>query len=393
MIICIKLKNFYSLREETVLDFTADVSSRRNKYNLEENFLEYNGDKFVNVIGLFGGNAAGKSNIIKAIDFCRNLILHSHLVTNNTPFDFEPFKFQTNQPSEFYIDFVAEGVEYEYSFEISEGRIVSESLYYYPKQRKARVFSREKTNLYSYGKGLISRPTEIEASTGPQTLFLSRGSSMNRAILQTIYRFFSQQVTTEISSFNMGSLSRACFETNRNLMLKAFEVGDSDIIDIRWNDSSSGQPKLLSYHRENPSIAFDFEKEESEGTKRLFFILLGLLNMSNLNCTVFLDEFDLKLHLLLAHFVLDLVRVCKGLQMVFTSHNPTLIDLTRLRPEQIVFVTKRSDGSSEFIPLSDYEGIEKIPDIMKAYLQGRFDGVPYIGNIKSLNLTEDNEGA
>lgn len=191
----------------------------------------------------------------------------------------------------------------------------------------------------------------------------------------------------------MGSLSRACFETNRNLMLKAFEVGDSDIIDIRWNDSSSGQPKLLSYHRENPSIAFDFEKEESEGTKRLFFILLGLLNMSNLNCTVFLDEFDLKLHLLLAHFVLDLVRVCKGLQMVFTSHNPTLIDLTRLRPEQIVFVTKRSDGSSEFIPLSDYEGIEKIPDIMKAYLQGRFDGVPYIGNIKSLNLTEDNEGA
>lgn len=381
------------MREETVLDFTADISSRRNHYELEENIIEYNGDKFVNVIGLFGGNAAGKSNIIKAIDFCRRLILQSHLTTNDTPFDFEPFKFQTHQPSEVYINFIVEGVEYEYSFEISEGRIVSESLYHYPKKRKARVFSREKTNLYSYGKGLISRPTEIEASTGPQTLYLSRGSSMNRTILQKIYRFFSQQVMTQISSFNIGSLSRACFETNRNLLLKAFEVGDSDIIDIRWNESSSGQPKLLSYHRENPTIAFDFEKEESEGTKRLFFILLGLLNMSHLDCTVFLDEFDLKLHLLLAHFVLDVVRESKGLQMVFTSHNPTLIDPTRLRPEQIVFVTKRSDGSSEFIPLSDYEGIEKIPDIMKAYLQGRFDGVPYIGNIKSLNLTEDNEGA
>ena len=393
MIICIKIKNFYSLREETVLDFTADISSRRNSYELEENILEYNGDKFVNLIGLFGGNAAGKSNIIKAIDFCRMLILHSHLSSGNTQFDFEPFKFQTGQPSEFYIDFVVEGVEYEYSFEIYDGKILSENLFHYPKKRKARVFSREKTNLYSYGKGLISRPTEIEASTGPQTLFLSRGSSMNRNLLQTVYRYFSDQVMTEVSSFNIGNLSRTCFESNRSLLLKALEVGDSDITDIRWDESSSGKARLLSYHRENPSIAFDFDKEESEGTKRLFFILMGLLNMRHSDCTVFLDEFDLKLHLLLAHFVLDVVRASKGMQMVFTSHNPTLIDTSRLRPEQIVFVTKRNDGSSEFIPLSDYEGIEKIPDIMKAYLQGRFDGVPYIGNIKSLNFIAGNEGA
>lgn len=393
MIVCIKIKNFFSLRDETVLDFTADISSRRTTYELEENILDYNGDKFVNLIGLFGGNAAGKSNIIKAIDFCRGLILNSHLYGSNTHLDFEPFKFQTAQPSEFYINFVAAGVEYEYSFEISEGRILSESLFHYPNKRKARVFSREKTNLYSYGKGMISRPTEIEASTGPQTLFLSRGSSMNRSILQTVYRYFSDHVMTEISSFNLGNLSRTCFELNRSLLLKAFEIGDSDIIDIRWDESSTGKVKLLSYHQENPSIAFDFDKEESEGTKRLFFILMGLLNMRNTDCTVFLDEFDLKLHLLLARFVLDVVRTSKGMQMVFTSHNPTLIDTSRLRPEQIVFVTKRSDGSSEFIPLSDYKGIEEIPDIMKAYLQGRFDGVPYIGNIKSLNFTANNEGA
>lgn len=158
------------------------------------------------------------------------------------------------------------GVEYEYSFEISEGKIQSENLYHYPKKRKARIFSREKTNLYSYGKGLISRPTEIEASTGPQTLFLSRGSSMNRTLLQNIYRFFSDQVITEIGSFSISALSRTCFEANRKLMLRALEVGDSDIIDLRWDESSSGKTRLLSYHREDPSIAFDFEKEESEGT-------------------------------------------------------------------------------------------------------------------------------
>ena len=99
---------------------------------------------------------------------------------------------------------------------------------------------------------------------------------------------------------------------------------------------------------------------------------------------VFLDEFDLKLHLYLAEFILDVVRASRGMQLVFTSHNPMLLDTSKLLPEQIVFVTKQSDGNSEFVPLSDFEGNERIPDVRKAYLQGRFDGVPYMGNIRSL---------
>ncbi len=75
------------------------------------------------------------------------------------------------------------------------------------------------------------------------------------------------------------------------------------------------------------------------------------------------------------------MRASRGGQIVFTSHNPSLIDTTKLRPEQIVFVNKQADGNSEFAPLSDYEGISKDTDIRKAYLQGRFDAVPYIGDI------------
>lgn len=206
---------------------------------------------------------------------------------------------------------------------------------------------------------------------------------MNRPLAQTVYRFFLNEMVVSTGSFDLSRLSREDFTTYKGLLLKAFEVSDSDITDIRMTEDSLGRMRLQTFHRENPAIAFDFEKEESEGTKRLFFILLVLLKRSMTGAAVFLDEFDLKLHLRLAEFILDVIRASAGAQMVFTSHNPLLIDMDRLRKEQIVFVNKQSNGNSEFIPLSDFE-LGKKTDILKAYLQGRFDAVPYVGNIYSV---------
>lgn len=381
MIVNLRLKNFFSIRDEAVLDFTADQATRKSIERLPENLLEFSSDKFVNIIGLFGSNAAGKSNIIKAVGFCRNLVLNSHLNNEGDTFDFVPFKFQEDKPSEFSIDFVAEGVEYEYSFTLYEGRVLSESLYHFANSRRAKVFERTDTDKYTYGKGMIQRGKEVEVNTGPRTLFLSRASSMNRPIPQTVYRFFRHNMSMGLDAYGMETITREEFDRCLPILLKAFEVSDSDIIDIRLVDNGSGQRRLLTYHKEDPAIPFDFEKEESEGTKRLFFILMMLLHKSLDGAAIFLDEFDLKLHLRLAEFVLDAVRASHGAQLVFTSHSSPLIDTGRLRREQIVFVTKQSDGNSEFVPLSDYDGIGKNTDIQKAYLQGRFDGVPYVGDI------------
>lgn len=384
MILNLKLKNFYSLRDEVVLDFTADLSSRKKKDEKTENLIEFDGDKFVNIIGLFGGNAAGKSNLIKSLDFCRNLILNSHLNNEGTRFDYEPFKFGENLPSEFYMDFVADGIEYEYSFTLLDNEVVSEELNYYPNKRKTRVFSRLNKREYKYGKGLLSRPKEIEANTGSKTLFLSRASSLGRPIAQTVYRFFLNEIVTGLGSFKLDELDTETFEKNRKVLLMAFDVADSDIVDIKIARNQFNQIFLQTYHKENPHLPFDFEKEESEGTKRLFFILLLILDKIKKGAAFFLDEMDLKLHLRLSEFILDLVRASKSAQVVFTSHNSSLINPDLLRPEQIVFVSKLADGISEFIPLSDFEGVDKIKDIQKAYLQGRFDGVPYIGSAYSM---------
>lgn len=365
-----------------MLDFTAEKDRKNQKDYGSQNLIDFNGDKFVNIIGLFGGNAAGKSNIIKAIDFCRNLVLYSHLNNEGTHFDFQPFKFREESPSEFSINFVTEGIEYEYSFQVLKDKVLSESLFYYPNKRRAHVFTRSNTTDYVFRKGSISRPAEVEANTGSQTLFISRASSMNRAIPQTVFRFFLNGIRIGTGDFDLSKTQIQAIELNKEMLLKALEVGDSDIVDFRINEYVPGHFSIQTFHKENPSLPFNFDKEESDGTKRLFFILLMLIQTASADTTIFFDEFDLKLHFRLAEFLLDAVRASGKSQLVFTSHNPALINRNSMRDEQIVFVTKLPDGQSEFVPLSDFEGANKIKDIQTAYLQGRFDGVPYLGNIQ-----------
>lgn len=385
MILRLSLTNFYSIAEEVVLDFTAE---RRRSLHLPENLLDFNGDKFVNIIGLFGSNAAGKSNLIKAIKFCRDLVLTSGNSNSDTIFTYEPFKFEPDRSSKLSLNFAWKGIEYEYSFELLKNRITSESLYYYPQKRKAKVFERHNTDEYTYGKTVIQRPAEIETSTGPQTLFLSRGSSMNRPILQTVYQFFKDGIWVDSGNYNIDNNSRRIIEEHKPMLLKALEISDSDIFDFTLAESSPGIPVLQTFHSENPNIPFDFIKEESEGTKRLFHILLMLIDKAQSDTTIFFDEFDLKLHIRLAEFVLDVVASFGSSQIVFTSHNPALLNRERFRDEQIVFVTKLPKGGSEFVPLSDYKDVSKIKDLQKAYLQGRFDAVPYTGRASELTAAK-----
>lgn len=366
------------MRDEVVIDFTTDEAVRTDQ---RENILYHGKDSFVNVIGLFGSNAAGKSNLIKAVDFCRDLVLKSHLNNEGDALEYERFKFTDDPVSEFGVNFVTEGIEYEYSFALKDGKVLSEELYHFPKGRKALVFKRENGNEFSYRKGVIKRPKEIEGAVGPKTLFISRASSMNRELPQVVYRFFLNELAVGAGSFSFSSLTPERIETDKEVLLRAFEVSDSDIIDVKMEMVSPERYRLLSYHKENPTIAFDFEKEESEGTKRLLFLFLKLMEVFRNKASIFLDEFDLKLHLRLSEFLLDMVRASNGAQMLFTSHNPNLINMDKLRPEQIVIVSKGADGNSDFVPLSDYTDIKDWRDAQKYYLQGRFDGVPYTGNV------------
>ena len=396
MILKIEIENFFSIRDRIRIDFRAASINTALARELSHNVIEWKGAPVLKSIGLFGPNASGKSNILKAITFCCRMILESHLHNEGVTFNFEPFKFDgwQNKPSRFLIDFVCEDVEYEYSFELTRERILSESLYYYPVGRRAKVFVRDAEGKYSFGTGVMVKPSDVATNTSVKNLFLSRASSMNREIAQKLYRYFMNQFLLGLVNVN-DMMMLDSFNTYKKVILKALEISDTDITDIEARKEQvpapvaiPGQPEMSyklvdvlrfkTFHRNQKDVMFDMDMEESNGTRKLFQILIRLLDVVKNKKGIIMDEFDMGLHTRLADFILDLIHASESSQLLFTSHNTNLIDVRRLRRDQIVFVNKTEEGATDVYSLYDFKDFRENMDAEKGYLQGRFDAVPYV---------------
>lgn len=396
MILKIEFGNFFSIRDKIRIDFRAANINTTLARELRHNVMDWNGVPVLKTIGLFGPNASGKSNIVKAIHFCCRMILDSHLYNEGTVFNFEPFKFDgwQEKPSSFLIDFVCDNVEYEYSFELTKTKILSESLYHYPFGRRAKIFVRNADGKYSFGTGVISKPADVALNTSDKNLFLSRASSMNRETAQTLYRYFMNQFLLGLANVN-DLVVLDGFNTYKNVILKALEVCDTDITDIEVRKEQMSAPvvvpgqadmafkfvdvlKFKTFHRDNKEVMFDLDLEESSGTRKLFQILIRLLDVVKNKKGIMMDEFDMGLHTRLADFILDLIHASERSQLLFSSHNTNLIDVKRLRRDQIVFVNKTEDGATEVYSLYDFKDFRENMDAEKGYMQGRFDAVPYV---------------
>ena len=396
MILKIEFENFFSIRDLVRIDFRAANINTALARELGHNVMDWNGVPVLKSVGLFGPNASGKSNILKAIDFCCRMILNSHLYNEGAVFNFEPFKFDgwQDKPSKFLIDFVCEGIEYEYSFELTKTKIISESLYHYPVGRRAKVFLRNIDGKYSFGTGVISKPSDVVLNTSDKNLFLSRASSMNREIPQKLYRYFLNHFLLGLVNVNELMVLDS-FNTYKKVILKALEICDTDITDIEARKEQVPSPvaipgqgelsftlvdvlKFKTFHRNQKDVMFDLDLEESSGTRKLFQILIRLLDVVKNRKSIMMDEFDMGLHTRLADFILDLIHASEGSQLLFSSHNTNLIDVKRLRRDQIVFVNKSEDGATEVYSLYDFKDFRENMDAEKGYIQGRFDAVPYV---------------
>lgn len=412
MLLKIELENFFSIKNRIILDFIAAKSNTNQSRELSYNVIDWNGTKVLKTIGLFGPNASGKSNILKAINFCCRMILESHQHNEGVVFNFMPFKFDgfDKKPSEFLIDFVCSGIEYEYSFALTRTEVIRESLYYYPNGKRAKIFTRDENEeeVYSFTSGIIAKPKDVALNTSRKNLFLSRASSMNREIAQDLYRYFLNTFLLGLVDMNSVSVEKN-FNAFKKIILKALAICDTDICDIKVRHEqvpapmmpTPGSPeinfrmidilKFHTVHKKSPNIMFDLDIEESNGTKKLFQILLRLLDVVRNKKALMMDEFDMGLHTRLADFILDLIHASDSSQLLFTSHNTNLIDMKRLRKDQIVFVNKLEDGSTEVYSLYDYKDFRENMDAEKGYIQGRFDAVPYVDSsvMNLMQLMED----
>ncbi len=406
MILEIRLNNFFSIMDEVVLDMqAANIQSKKAK-GLKSNTCECGGVKVLKTVAIYGANASGKSSIIKAIRACVAMIYNSHNHNENTVFPFVPFKFGgMDKPSTFFIRFLMEGIEYEYSFTLTQTEIIKESLYYYPNGRRSMVFTRdegkgpEKRDIYEF-KSVIRRPMDVVANTSQKTLFISRASQMDREIAQKVFRYFNEQFILNFFNYNPIALKKM-LEDNHDQLLQVLHIADSDIVNISSrhelrpyttavfdpqnnnnilsvDDIQKPQLIITTYHRSNPDVAFDFNTEESDGTQRLFFMMLTILDIVKNNKILLVDEIEASLHTKLVEYIISLFNNSNCAQLIYTTHNTYLLNDNKIRKDQVYFTNKRADGSTDFYSLFDYKDFRDGMDIEKAYLQGRFDAIPYI---------------
>ena len=410
MLLKFSISNFYSVKDTLTVDFEAERISTEGAKVLADNVFSENGKKYLKTIGVFGPNASGKTSIYKALLFCSRLVLESHMNNEGSVFNFMPFKFDGyhEKPSEFCINFICDGLEYEYSFSLTRKEIVSESLYYYPGKRKAKIFTRNeqvgksKSEIFSFADGSFVKSMDVAQSTGRNTLFISRASQMDRELAKKIYNFFLTELYVGVPNIP-DEYALNLFKKNKALLLKALKMADSDIEDIEVRRERVNIPvspaylqlgrnmipsipaidsetilRFLTTHKRSPNIKFDLYAEESAGTIQIFYLLLVLLDICKRGKTLIVDEFDLSLHTELAQFIINMVHASKGAQLLFTSHNTNLIDVKKFRRDQICFTNKKKDGSTDFYSLFDFKDFRENMDAEKGYLQGRFDAVPYV---------------
>lgn len=344
------------------------------------------------------------------------MIFNSHTHNENVTFNFLPFKFEgyQNKPSHFFIRFMSNDIEYEYSYSLSRNEILTEELYYYPNNRKAKIFTRdeniegEKKDKYNFSN-VIKRPLDVAENTSVKTLFISRASQMDRVIGKELFNYFNEMFILGYTGFNSHSIERNLIE-NKEFLLKALQIADSDIIDISYRkekvklkafklsfgaggDSVSNEDaedeilKIETYHKAAPQVPFDFDTEESDGTRKLFISLLSIIDIVRNNKTLLIDELETSLHSKLVEFIINLFHASDKAQLIYTTHNTNLLNMKKIRKDQVFFVNKLSDGSSDMYSLYDYKDFRENMDAEKGYLQGRFDAIPFIDETKSSLIT------
>ena len=418
MILEIRLSNFFSIKDEVVLDMRAANIKSKNVKELSDNVFAFDETDILKTVAIYGANASGKSNIVRAIRFCCAMILNSANHNENIKFNYSKFKFANfeNKPSSFFINFVVSGIEFEYTFSVMQDEIQTESLHYYPKGRIKKIFIRDekvgktKKEKYSFGTE-IKRPLDVAENTSDKTLYLSRASQMDRDIAKDLFMYFN-------STFVLGYLGHNerqvddLFKAYKPHLLKALQIADSDIVNItvkriqsqgkklnfkitgtelkdaQLEDDIREQLQIKTFHRTDPKKSFDLFTEESQGTKKLFVIMLSILDIIVNDKVLLVDEIGESLHTDIIDYIFNLFRASDKAQLICTTHNTRFLDLKKFRKDQFYFVNKKEDASTDLYSLYDYSDFRDTMDLEKAYLQGRFDAVPFVNdsieNLKQL---------
>lgn len=395
MLVQFMVKNVLSFKEETVLDMTAIKAYKEHECNLIDIGMK---EKFLRVAAIYGANASGKSNLYMAMSLFQRIIMES---LNNVgegeknaidryyvPFSFE----KTEENSEFQIVEIYGEYEYKYGFEYNAECIVTEWMYRKNLETNRTVTILERTtNNVKFGASVKKECELYKEQIPSETLALS---FFNKLKLRTdvFTSVYSAIMSTLVVPTNfcedtdiLEELLPQVIDRDKEKLVEFLSAIDTGIQDIFYDDSEKNM-KFYTFHKGKDGEEYPLSLYfESEGTiKSIMLFIYARLAVLN-GGSIFVDELNIKLHPLLLKFIIDLFYDENSLaQLIYTTHDTTLMDKKFFRRDQIWFVQKDEFGYSELSALSDFK-IRSDASFEKDYLAGVYGGIPYI---KDFDLKE-----
>jgi AAA15 family ATPase/GTPase len=429
MIVSFSVQNIRSIREKVTLDFRATTDKHQEEYFVVE--LPKPKMRILKVAMIYGANASGKTSILLALDFLRKLVLEP-LQDKNAAIGIPAFARENDRPSSFELEFWHKDIVYDYQLTILQNAILSEELFYYPRGKRAEVFSRKlnpsKGYEYNWSETLFKKSIRdmLELTIQNQTILAKIASIEDSSPIQAAHDWFrlklqpillpnlsllgytNQHLVNQntnqqaIKSFILGLLNRADFWI-KDIKIEENEMAIEDIPQqiresITKDTSVKGVSKFIRYHfgfihnLQDGSFTLDME-EESMGTQRFYGLGAILLSLIHGGVTMPIDEIESSLHNdLLFHFIAMFLRNSKQGQLLFTSHNTALLNEKEIIRRDCVWITDRkADGSTELTSVSDYS-VRKEHAIDSLFKKGLIGGKPNLGStyVEGLDENEKN---
>lgn len=423
MLLQFSVENYCSIKDKCVLNVVPSAETGH-----EENLLNTNGHRALNIISIFGANASGKSSLYRALTNSIIIVRKSNSFQSGYSLPFIPFKLDSESsqnPSCFEYRFIAsDSKKYVYGFDFTADRIVHEYLYCYNTVRPSMIFEREDEQ-YKFSrkfKRVLEAASKMNLSN---KLLLATAAAWNVECVAPAFEWFLNGIdtyTNDNKPLHSLSLYESDSESYLQFTKKLFEDADIGISDINIetklmennsfnmsdvlvnagliiNNQADGNKaklyKIITGHaitgKDNKKEIYRLDlHEESTGTQQLFFFAPFIKKALDNGKVIVIDKLDRGLHPLIVKSIVNLFRnktINKtGAQLIFMTHETTLLSLSMFRRDQIWFTEKeRATGVTSIYSLNDMKdqkgiSVRKDENIEKAYMSGKYGAIPFIQN-------------
>jgi AAA15 family ATPase/GTPase len=400
MLIEFSISNYRSFREKQTFSMVAAPRLRKSDNVFKP---EVKGEKklpnLLKVAAIYGPNASGKSNLIKAFKIVKN-IAERQPSAQTALLPVTPFRFDSelaDQPTRIELHFIYAEQRYEFELALTQQRIVEERLVVYPNGKETLLYERKYSSSgdeYTFGTQLEGGKDLHELwkkATNAQMLFIAQAvanSSEDLNQLQNPLKWLREGflvVSGGMDEWANSSQKLAKEHSSAakdiSVFLQELDVPVTNIrVDKKESSTLSKSRTVLTHRTALGEAEFDFQ-EESDGTKNLIgFWSPWIFHARRFieNGVLIVDELDSSLHpeivisLVAKHITSDTPS-----QLIFTTHDTHLMDAKLLRRDQFWLTERDTNGATQLRSIHDFEGRES-EDLEKRYYEGRYRGLPFV---------------